>query len=104
MPGPAPYTNNQAAIVFRVLLGIRQAVAVYGVQLHLMTAAEHKQAYRLCHFGDGFILREDTVGEFDRQRTAVQGLFKIRLREGFDERYSSTSEKSGMMLETQSSS
>ena len=55
---PTPYAHNEVAVIFWMLLRIKQTLAINSVQLQLVTTAKNKQLYKLSDFVDGFRLCE----------------------------------------------
>ena len=78
---PTPNANNKVAVKLRVSLRLEQLIAVESVELQLMTSETDVRADKHSQLLDGLLIAEDAVIQLDGERTAIDGILEIWLRE-----------------------
>ena len=81
---PAPDSDDQVMIFFRVLLGIQHGITVYGIDLHLMASHINEGLDQRCHFGNALLTAEQRIMQFNGERASVNGMLQTRTGKGFD--------------------
>ena len=95
---PTPDPNDEIPVLLRVVLGVQEAVPVYGVDLDLVSAQEDVGADQRRHLGNTVRRAEEGVVKLDGQGAAVDRAGQVRFAEGFYHRYwsrTSTEEAGG---------
>ena len=82
---PAPDAHDEVAVILRVLLRVKEPVAVDGVDLHLVSTHVHEALDEHGAFADGVLIAEHGVGQLDGQRAAVCHARQMRLGKGLDD-------------------
>ena len=78
---PAPDANDKVRIIFGVLLRIKQAIAVYGIELKLMTAEIYKCFNELRYLFLALFISEHRIVQLHSKRAAVAYFLHIKLGE-----------------------
>ena len=81
---PAPYSDDQITVIFRMLLCVQKLFPVDCIDLHLMAAKVNEGFYKLCSLLDAFLIAEHGICQLNGKRAAVCHPHQIRLGEGLD--------------------
>ena len=87
---PAPYSHNEIFVVFGVLFGIEQGLAVDGVELQLMPTKIDKRSNKCRHLPNAVLVAKNIFVHFHRQRATVHHVCQVMLGEGLDTRQGAT--------------
>ena len=79
---PAPYSYDEVGVVFGVLARVEQAVAIYRIELELMSAKVDVRLYERGGLLNADVVAENRVVNFKCERSAVDDLGKIVFCEG----------------------
>ena len=81
---PAPYSDDQITVIFRMFLCVQKLFPVDCINLHLMAAKVNESFNKLCSLLDAFLIAEHGICQLNGKRAAVCHTHQIRLGEGLD--------------------
>ena len=78
---PSPHAHDEVAVQLGVSLRIEQSVAIEGVELKLVATQADVGANELSQLLDTLLVADKALVELDGERTAIDGILEIWLRE-----------------------